>query len=125
MAAGDKEIRLGLELLAIRCGISNAKWVSLADKEVPILYRKLASIDLMHSELGEMTQGVRTGAMDKHLPHFTAETVECGDAIVRELGHAQYYGLPIIDAIIEKMKYNETRPDHQIENRRKRGGKKI
>ena len=121
----DKKISDGLYYLTQRCGQSHAKWVSLEDRKVPILYRKLASIDLMHSELGEMTQGVRTGMMDKHLPHFTQETVECADAIIRELGHAQFYGLPIIDAIIEKMAYNETRPDHKIENRRKKYGKKI
>lgn len=61
---------------------------------------------LIHSELGEMTDGDRTNIQDPKLPQYLNKWVECADFIVRSmdyLGACEFNGW---DAVIQA--YNET-----------------
>lgn len=82
-------------------------------------------IALLHSELSEMLEGVRTEAMDKHLPDRKSEEVEAADVFIRLLDYCGWRGLDVAGAIKAKMKYNATRWDHTNEARRAANGKKF
>jgi hypothetical protein len=71
---------------------------------------KLHKIALMHSELGEMTEGVRKPCADQHCPEFTSEEIELADTFIRGFDYAGAFGLRLAEAILAKMEYNATRP---------------
>lgn len=80
----------------------------LAEKYVTDV--KLSKIDLMHSELGEMTEGVRKPGPDQHIPEFTQEEIELADCIIRAFDYAGAFSLRLVEAIDAKMAYNKSRP---------------
>jgi len=82
-------------------------------------------IALQHSELSEALEGYRKGLNDDHLPNRKSVEVEFADAIIRILDTAEYLGLDIGSALLEKCEYNKNRKDHKIENRKKENGKKF
>lgn len=82
-------------------------------------------IALIHSEVSEALEGHRKDKMDDKLPHRPMIEVELADAIIRILDLGGFLNLDVAGAIIEKMKFNSTRPDHQLENRKAEGGKKF
>lgn len=82
-------------------------------------------IALMHSELSEALEGLRKDQMDDHLPHRKMVEVEFADAIIRILDTAEFMGLDVGAAVVEKLAYNAQRADHKPENRAQTGGKKI
>lgn len=69
------------------------------------------AIALMHSELSEALEAHRKkgGKLDDKIP-YDAVTVELADCMIRIFDWAGAHGLPLGDALIEKLKYNETRP---------------
>ena len=78
-----------------------------------------------HSEISECLEGVRKGLMDDHLPHRRMEEVEMADALIRILDYCGGFGLDLQGAYEEKMAYNASRADHQLDFRRTEGGKKF
>lgn len=82
-------------------------------------------IALIHSEASESLEGHRKDLMDDHLPHRKMAEVELADCIIRILDLAGAEGYDIGGAMIEKLIYNQQRPDHKKENREKEGGKKY
>jgi len=80
---------------------------------------------LIVSEVAEAMEGDRKGLMDDHLPQRPMLEVELADAIIRILDLGGREGLDIAGAIHDKLIYNQTRADHQLENRNKQGGKKY
>ena len=67
-------------------------------------------IALVHSELSEALEAVRTGdEKDEHCPRFGNAEVELADAIIRILDLAARGGMDVPRAMLAKMKYNETR----------------
>lgn len=82
-----------------------------------------AKLALIHSEVSEAVEGHRKNKMDDHLKHHKMLTVEIADAIIRALDLAGGLGLPVGDALAEKLAYNAERADHKIENRVADGGK--
>tara|TARA_R110001632_G_scaffold227627_1_gene362270 strand:+ start:176 stop:538 length:363 start_codon:yes stop_codon:yes gene_type:complete len=101
-------------------------WTDLETGESLITNREKAGrICLMHSELSEAMEGARKDSMDDKLPYRKMEEVELADTIIRILDYAGAYEYDIEGAIIEKMNFNKNRPDHFIENRKKKNGKKF
>lgn len=84
-----------------------------------------AKLCLVHSEVSEAMEGFRKDLMDDHLPERKMAEVEIADAIIRLLDLAGSQDFDIGGAIMEKLAYNQKRPDHKLENREKVGGKKF
>ncbi len=82
-------------------------------------------IALMHSELSECLEGVRKNLMDDHMPDRRMEEAELADLFIRMCDYCGGFNLDLAGAVIEKMRYNAERPDHSLENRAKKGGKKF
>ena len=78
---------------------------------------------LTHSELSEAMEGDRKNLMDDKLPQYRMLDVESGDAIIRLMDLAGGVNLRLAEAFADKLIYNNTRPDHKLENRLKEGGK--
>ena len=70
-------------------------------------------IALMHSELSEMLEGIRKPGPDSHCPEFTSEEIELADLFIRGFDYAEAHSLRLVDAILAKMAFNETRPHMQ------------
>ena len=80
---------------------------------------------LIHSEISEAMEGARKNLMDDKLPHRKMIEVELADALIRILDLAGALHLDLAGAMQEKLMYNKTRPDHQIENRKGVNGKQF
>lgn len=80
---------------------------------------------LIHSEIAEATEGDRKNTMDSHLPHRKTVEVELADAFIRVCDLAAAYNMDLGGAVVEKLRYNESRVDHTPEARAAAGGKKY
>lgn len=80
---------------------------------------------LIHSEITEAMEGFRRDSMDDKLPHRKSVEVELADALLRIFDLAGRLDLDLEGALKEKMKFNETRWDHDLKARRIAGGKKF
>lgn len=80
---------------------------------------------LIHSEISEAMEGNRKDLMDDKLPERKMFEVELADAVIRIFDLAGREGLDLGMAIIEKLRYNQIRPDHKIEAREAEGGKQY
>ena len=74
-----------------------------------VLFKTSKSM-LAVTEISEGVESLRKGdPPDDKLPQFSGQTVEIADDIIRQLDLAARFSLPVIDAIIAKMKFNNTR----------------
>ena|SRR5690606_4950525 len=80
---------------------------------------------LIVSEVSEAMEGARKDLMDDHLTNRKMFEVELADAVIRIFDTAGKYNIDLGGALVEKLKYNQHRKDHQKENREKEGGKKF
>lgn len=68
-------------------------------------------ICLMHSELSEALESCRHGdPPDDKVPNFSGMEAELADCIIRILDFAEAKNLKVIEAVVEKHKFNLTRP---------------
>jgi NTP pyrophosphatase (non-canonical NTP hydrolase) len=73
----------------------------------------------MHSELSEALEAIRHGnPPDDKIPAFSGLEAELADVIIRIMDTAAHKQLRIGEAIIEKIRFNRTRPYRH-------GGKKL
>ena len=82
-----------------------------------------AKLCLIHSEISEAMEGHRKNLMDDKLPERKMIEVELADAVIRIFDLSEKLNLDIVGALLEKVKFNESREDHKKENRNKEGGK--
>lgn len=82
-------------------------------------------VALIHSEASELLEGIRTGALDKHVPTRSSAEVECADLLHRIFDLAGALELDLDGALADKMAYNRTRHDHTQAARASSGGKKF
>ena len=80
---------------------------------------------LIHSEVSEAMEGYRKNLMDDKLPHRSMLEVELADVFIRIFDLSGAPGLDLSGAVLEKLSFNKTRPDHKLENRLKDGGKQF
>ena len=75
-------------------------------------------IALMHSELSEALEALRTDKRDDKIPDFSGEAAELADCIIRIMDYAVGFDVDVIDALVAKLQFNKTRT-------RMHGGKKF
>lgn len=80
---------------------------------------------LVVTEVAEAMEGHRKDLPDDKLPHRRMLEVEMADAVIRIFDLAGGLGFDIAGAIIEKLAFNQHRPDHKLEARTAAGGKSI
>jgi len=65
---------------------------------------------LIHSELGEATEALRCNKQSDHIPKFLGIEEELADVLIRIFDVCGERGYRLADALMEKMKFNKTRP---------------
>lgn len=80
---------------------------------------------LVVTEVAEAMEGHRKNLPDDKLPHRPMLEVELADALIRILDLAGGLGFDIAGAVMEKLAFNQQRPDHKLENRTAKGGKSV
>lgn len=125
---GASQLRHATALLCSICHNDswNAGWYFNPKTGEPYTHDPVPEkIALIHSEVSEAIEGYRKDLMDDKLPHRKAVEVELADAIIRIGDLAGFLKLDVAGAIIEKLAYNRTRKDHQLDSRKTENGKKF
>ena len=103
----------------------NAGWYHDVETGTPLKMNIGERLMLIVSELVEGFEANRKDLMDDHLPNRSGIEAELADAVIRIFDLAVYLNLDLGGAIIDKMEYNRKRPDHTIEARKGKHGKKC
>lgn len=126
----EKTAEVGLEMLIGMChrdSIERGWWSDLKTGEpLPLTPERVFSkMMLIVSEVSEAAEGYRKNLADDHLLHRPSVEVELADAVIRICDLAGALHLDLSGAVIEKMRFNRQREDHNIGARLADGGKKI
>lgn len=104
---------------------TDAGWYNDPATGMPIERNFGEVVALMHSELSEALEAERKSLMDDKLPSRPGQEVEFADCVIRIFDTCAARGYDLAGAIIEKNRFNRSREDHKLENRRVAGGKKF
>lgn len=120
----------GLDDLVTEChgAAKNAGWWTDLDtgEPLPLTQERVGDkLMLVVTEIAEAKEGHRKNLMDDHIPHRSMLEVELADAIIRIADLAGALDLDLAGAVVDKLAYNRTRADHQIEHRKSANGKKT
>jgi len=80
---------------------------------------------LVVTEVAEAMEGHRKALPDDKLPHRPMLEVELADAAIRIFDLAGGLNFDLAGAIVEKLAFNQQRPDHKLANRVAEGGKSV
>lgn len=110
-------------LAALRGG-----WWTNVDWSNP--YVQATKVGLIAGEAHEAIEGIRKDCQDDHLPQYKAVYTELIDVLVRDGDTLGRYmqddsELDPGQILVDKMRYNAQRQDHNPENRKKVGGKRF
>ncbi len=124
-AAMLNDMSAHLHTVSVRAGWWTHK--TLGDLKQPELRKFVigTKLALVHSEVSEATEGFRKDKMDDHLPNRKMVEVELADTLIRIFDLAGALNLDLGGAVIDKLAYNQLRPDHKPEAREAEGGKAI
>ena len=114
-----------LNLLCVKTHKANENWWVNIVTGQPLNRNVGEMLMLIVTELAEALEGHRKDLMDDHLPHRKMLEVEMADCIIRIFDFCGGLDLDLGGAYVEKMEYNKTRSDHQIEQRKLSNGKKF
>ncbi len=103
----------------------NAGWYHDLETGEEVQLNMGERLALIHSEISEALEGHRKNLMDDKLPHRKMVPVELFDAVIRIMDLIGRHYPKDAPALLEKLKYNDSRLDHKRENRMKPGGKKF
>lgn len=95
------------------------------DGETTVDERVPEKLCLIHSEISEAMEGHRKNLMDDKLPTRPMMEVELADALIRIVDLAGALDYDLAGAVVEKIQFNQTRPDHKRENRASAHGKRY
>jgi NTP pyrophosphatase (non-canonical NTP hydrolase) len=98
-----------------------AGWWPAEAKQNPYCFSN--KLMLTVSELAEAMEGDRKSLKDDKLPHRDMREVELADAVIRLFDLAGAFNMDLGGAIVEKLAFNQHRPDHKKEAREAVGGK--
>lgn len=84
-----------------------------------------AKLMLVVTEVAEAMEGHRKNLADDKLPHRPMLEVELADAAIRIFDLAGGLGFDLAGAVVEKLAFNQQRPDHKLEHRTAEGGKSV
>jgi len=122
-------IRNGLRVATATCFSESHRrgwWIDdIVDNDPKKNYVYATKLMLVVSEIAEAMEGMRKDKMDEHLPHRKSVEVELADALIRIFDLAGKMNLDLGSAVIEKMRYNQVRSDHDTSTRHAAGGKKF
>lgn len=108
MDKAEMDFITGFSILKARmneCAVKHGFWETEEDKSLA------TKIALMHSELSEALEAYRHGEpMSDVVSNCTQVEEEMADLIIRVFDAAHHFDWNLAGTIIEKMKYNETRP---------------
>lgn len=80
---------------------------------------------LVVTEVAEAMEGHRKNLADDKLPHRPMLEVELADAVIRCFDLAGGLDFDLAGAVMEKLQFNQQRPDHKLEHRVADGGKSV
>lgn len=111
-------------------GLTAGWWHDLKNNGAPVDKRSFGDLcSLFHSEISEAFEAFRKGdAMDDKLKHRKGRVAELVDLQVRLFDYVASEPellKEFLETFEEKLMYNVTRKDHQIENRLAAGGKQL
>lgn len=120
-----RDMGIGLAWLPFICHEASVKggWYQDPASGRTILRNVGEMLCLIHSEISEGMEGYRKTKMDDKLPHRLMIEVELADAVIRIGDLCGFLELDLAGAVFEKMEFNRTREDHELETRRAEGGK--
>lgn len=112
--AGYRELRLGMAVFTC---------LSIADSESMKLTSAISMHVMMHCELSRMLEGVRKNQPGIGIAGFTFEEEAAARLFVRLMAYSHQRHMKLGNAYTAKLKFNESRADHKLENRAKEDGK--
>ena len=121
-----EQLGAGLQIVCHQAAVDAGRWREPYGAEKLIAqnpYYFSSKLLLIISELAKYMVVDRENLWDDKIPTRKMREVELADAVIRIFDLAGAFDMDLGGAIAEKMAYNVTRPDHELQARQAAGGK--